>query len=161
MISARLKILVIPVTHGSTVTGLFTPGGSKHSWTCRWHCWCLLLPRDEEKKKREPSPTNWWHAPSVSQGVAEVSPTSKSVGTTETEDTRISIILESVCVCVCARATEVQGSIKITIQNDVNHFSPPLLDIFIFLCCPGGVRTLCQHNSAPQQKRKKKKRWNK
>lgn len=105
MVSAREKILLIPVTHRPTVTGLFTLRGSKDTWTCRWYCWCLLLLllRDEKKKEREPSSSNCWRVSSVSQGKAEVSPTSKSVGTTETEDTRISIILKSGRVCVCVR----------------------------------------------------------
>lgn len=103
-VKVRLEIHSRP-----TLTGLFTLRGSKDTRTCRWR----LLLQDERKNQREPSSSNRWRASSGSQGKAEVSPTSKSVGTTETEDTGISIILKTVCVCgcVCTRVQEttVQG----------------------------------------------------
>lgn len=140
-----------------TLTGLFTLRGSKDTQTCRWR----LLLQDERKNQREPSSSNRWRASSGSQGKAEVSPTSKSVGTTETEDTGISIILKSVCVCGCV-CTRVQETTYKAANYNAEWFDPvffPLLHRWMFLspflCRHGGERTRCQHNSAPQQKKER------
>lgn len=101
-----------------TLTGLFTLRGSKDTRTCRWR----LLLQDERKNQREPSSSNRWRASSGSQGKAEVSPTSKSVGTTETEDTGISIILKSVCVCGCVCTRVQETTVQITMQSDLIPF---------------------------------------
>lgn len=131
-----------------TLTGLFTLRGSKDTRTCRWR----LLLQDERKNQREPSSSNRWRASAGSQGKAEVSPTSKSVGTTETEDTGISIILKSVCVCGCVcthvQETTVQGC-KLQCRVIWSRFfsSPSPLDVFITV----SVSSWWREDSLPAQ----------